>query len=156
MTGNGCKKVVVLLLNAFQMLIWASPSRPRTSFVPKSSRWCNWEKRQQSNKEKKKTSPNLELKPSVVNVKIIMRYMRSRETFWMDACHQLDVTCKQICYIWCLQQSASCINWDARVLTLLIPLAADFYRVMLTAIDDNEATSYINAVHISVSILVKK
>ena len=41
MTGNVCKKMVVLLLNAFQMLIWASPSCPRTSFVPKSSRWCN-------------------------------------------------------------------------------------------------------------------
>ena len=66
----------------------------------------------------------------------------------MDSCHQLDVTCKQICYIWCLQQSASFI---ARALTLVIPFAADYYRVMLTAIDDNEATSYINAVHISVS-----
>ena len=31
--------------------------------------------------------------------------------------------------------------------------AADCYRVALTAIDDNESTSYINAVHISVSNL---
>ena len=29
--------------------------------------------------------------------------------------------------------------------------AADFHRVVLTAIDDNEVTSYINAVHIPVS-----
>lgn len=32
-------------------------------------------------------------------------------------------------------------------------LASDCYRVVLTAIDDNESTSYINAVHISVSYL---
>ena len=34
---------------------------------------------------------------------------------------------------------------------VLFPFAADCYRVVLTAIDDNESTSYINAVHISVS-----
>lgn len=34
-------------------------------------------------------------------------------------------------------------------------LAADFYRVVLTAIDDNEVTSYINAVHIPVSNATK-
>lgn len=31
-------------------------------------------------------------------------------------------------------------------------LSADFSRVILTAIDDNEITTYINAVHISVSL----
>ena len=34
-------------------------------------------------------------------------------------------------------------------------LAADFFRVVLTAIDDNEVTSYINAVHIPVSSATK-
>lgn len=34
-------------------------------------------------------------------------------------------------------------------------LAADFFRVVLTAIDDNEVTSYINAVHIPVSSAIK-
>ena len=40
---------------------------------------------------------------------------------------------------------------EAYALSLRFVSAADFYRVVLTAIDDSEPTSYINAVHIPVS-----
>ena len=44
---------------------------------------------------------------------------------------------------------------DGEKYHIVFLLAADFYRVVLTAIDDNEVTSYINAVHIPVSSATK-
>lgn len=44
---------------------------------------------------------------------------------------------------------------DGKKYHIVLLLAADFYRVVLTAIDDNEVTSYINAVHIPVSSATK-
>ena len=38
------------------------------------------------------------------------------------------------------------------VLDFNVSATADYARVVLTAIDDNEVTTYINAVHIAVSI----
>jgi len=44
---------------------------------------------------------------------------------------------------------------DGKKYHIVFLLAADYYRVVLTAIDDNEVTSYVNAVHIPVSNATK-